>query len=399
MRNNFLNRFQSIIKIKVTGRNVNNYLKKLIKKQIPLIKVLPISYKEVHIILKYEDYLKIAKEQTIYDIDTIGKYGKLKIKDKITKNLYLLIFLVLGIFFLYFLSNIIFNVTIIHSSNEVIKLVQSELDHYGLKKYTFKKNYQELEKIETKILDNNKDSLEWIEIETVGTKYIVRVQERLLNEDTPDEGYQHIVATKNAIITEIDAMQGEKVKEINNYVTKGDIIISGTITLPDNTQKPTSAKGQVFGEVWYTVTVEYPFIYREETATGKTKTVYSLNFLNHKWSLFNFEKFTTYKANSKILLKNNWLPISLTKEKQYELNVIDEFYTEEEAIAKAISKAEEKLKGQNDRIKEIKKVTILEKNSDSSKIKLKLFISVIEEIGEKQSFTEESINNNSDTNN
>ena len=43
MRNNFLNRFQSIIKIKVTGRNVNNYLKKLIKKQIPLIKVLPIS--------------------------------------------------------------------------------------------------------------------------------------------------------------------------------------------------------------------------------------------------------------------------------------------------------------------------------------------------------------------
>ena len=82
MRNNFLNRFQSIIKIKVTGRNVNNYLKKLIKKQIPLIKVLPISYKEVHIILKYEDYLKIAKEKTIYEIDIIGKYGKLKIKER-----------------------------------------------------------------------------------------------------------------------------------------------------------------------------------------------------------------------------------------------------------------------------------------------------------------------------
>ncbi len=394
MRNNFLNRFQSIIKIKVTGRNTNNYLKRLIKKQIPLIKVIPISYKEIHIILKYEDYLKIIKDKTTYEISIIEKYGKLKIKDIIRRNIFLIIFLILGIFLLYFFSNIIFNVSIIHSSNKIVKLVKDELDNYGLKKYTFKKNYQELEDIEAKILENNKENLEWIEIETVGTKYIVRVQERLINKENNDVSYQHIVSTKNAIITEIDAIQGEKIKEINNYVSKGDVIISGTITLPDNTVKPTSAKGQVFGEVWYTVTVEYPFIYREETATGKVKTVYSLNFLNHKFSLFNFKKFTTYKTKSKILLKNNWLPISLTKEKQYELNVIDEFYTEEEAIAKAISKAEEKLKGQNDKIKEIKKVTILEKNTDASKIKLKLFISVIENIGKEEKFSEENLNNN-----
>ena len=66
---------------------------------------------------------------------------------------------------------------------------------------------------------------------------------------------------------------------------------------------------------------------------------------------------------------------------KYYLIIIDEYYTEEEAIDNAIELAKDKLLT-NKTIKEIKDITILEENNYSSKISLKLFISVIENIGE-----------------
>ena len=79
------------------------------------------------------------------------------------------------------------------------------------------------------------------------------------------------------------------------------------------------------------------------------------------------------------ILSHNLLPINLTFDKQYELNVIDEIYSVEEAIDMAIEKAKKKLLI-NSNILNINKITILEKNMYPSKVSLKLFISVQEDI-------------------
>ncbi len=381
MKNSFFNKFNSIIKVKVEGRNINNFIKRIIKDNVKIIKHIPISYKEAILIISYEDYLKLKKYKTIYKLRVISKYGKLKIKESLNKNKYLIIFIIMGIILLYTLSNIVFNIDVIHSSKEIKDLVYKELKENGINKYIFKKNYEEMEKIEDKILEDNKDKIEWIEITENGTSYIVRVEERKIKEDNDDNTSYDIVSTKNAIIYSIEASSGEKVKKVNDYVTKGDIIISGSITKPDGNMIVGTAKGEVYGEVWYVVDVNYPYIYKEEIQTGKVKEVYVINFLGHRISLFDFNKFKTYNVNSKVLLNNNFLPINLVKEKQYELNVIDEYYTEEEAVDKAVELAKEKLMS-NKNIREIKNATILEENTYSSKIGLKLFISVIENIGE-----------------
>lgn len=381
MKNTFFNKFNSIIKIKVEGKNINNFIKRIIKNNINIIKYVPVSYREAILVINYEDYLKIKKFKTIYEITIVSKYGKLKIKEKLKQNRYLIIFLILGIILLYILSNIIFYVEVIHSSNDIKNLVYKELKENGIKKYIFKKNYEEIEAIEEKILENNKNKIEWIEITEVGTKYVVRVEERKIKEDNEDTISYDIISSKNAIIYSIEATSGEKVKKINDYVTKGDVIISGSITKPDGNKIIGTAQGEVYGEVWYVVEIDYPFIYKEETQTGKVKEVYVINFLGNRISLFDFNKFKTYNVNSKVILNNNFLPINLVKEKQYELNVIDEYYTEEEAIDNAIELAKDKLLA-NKEIDKIKNITILEENSYSSKISLKLFVSVIENIGE-----------------
>ena len=105
---------------------------------------------------------------------------------------------------------------------------------------------------------------------------------------------------------------------------------------------------------------------------------------HHFWKYKNFQK------EPKILLYNNILPISLVKEKQYEVNIIDEIYTTEEVINKAITLTESRLMSSNKKIDKIERVSIIKKEEYDSKIRLDLFISVIEEIGEVKILNEES---------
>ena len=81
------------------------------------------------------------------------------------------------------------------------------------------------------------EKIEWLEIDSIGTKYVVKVEERIKNEPIVDNKTQHIVAKKNAMILEIYAESGEiKVKK-NDYVEKGDVLISGFITKDEEIKK------------------------------------------------------------------------------------------------------------------------------------------------------------------
>ena len=51
MKDKIFKIFSSSIKIKVSGRNVNNFIKKLIKNDIYIVKVIPVSYNEVYLIV------------------------------------------------------------------------------------------------------------------------------------------------------------------------------------------------------------------------------------------------------------------------------------------------------------------------------------------------------------
>lgn len=389
MKNTFLNKIESSVRVKITGKNVNNYLKRLIANKIDLIDLKYNSHNEAVVTIKYSDYLKLKTIRSIYDVKITNTYGKLRIRNKLKRSYILLSSIILGIALIIFLSNIIFSIEVIHTNKSVIELVGNELNKNGLKKYTFKKKYKDIKKIEDKILNDNKDKLEWISIEIVGTKYVVRIEERKIKNENNDNIYQDIVASKSGVIKKIIALSGEKKYEIDNFVSKGDTIIKGSITKPNNEVILTHASGLVYAEVWYQISVEYPYQYKEEILTGNKKNIYYLKFINKRLELFNFKKYKNFQKEPKILLYNNILPISLVKEKQYEVNIIDEIYTTEEVINKAITLAESRLMSSNKKIDKIEGVSIIKKEEYDSKIKLDLFISVIEEIGEVKILNEE----------
>lgn len=380
MKNSFLFNLRSSIVLNIKGKNVNRFINKLVKQNIDILNIRYINYKEIEIRVFKSDLEKIEKIKSIYELSEVNSYGLIKIKKILIKNKILLFFMFIGFLFILLLTNVIFDVEVVHNKKEIQELLISELKKYGITEKKFVKSFNEIEKIKKEILEKYKDKLEWIEIERVGTKYIVRVEERKIPNSDVETQNRNIVAKKSAIIKTIIAENGVVVKNVNDYVKAGDVIVSGNIYLNEALKSVVRANGKVYGEVWYKSEVEMPFVYYEENYTSNINKVLTLSFLNKRFELFNFNKFENKEIDEKNIVKHLFLPIKLSLETQREVKKTDKIYTIDEAIEmaknKSISSMESKL---ND-----KEYIISSKNLKveikESKIVLEMFFSVYEDI-------------------
>ncbi len=359
-----------------------NYINWLIKNKINIVNLQIISSHELRIIIAATDYQTLKGYSKTYSVSILKKYGQLRLFSFIKQNSNIIASLIIAIIFLYFISNYIFKIDIIYNDQEVVSLLKKELAKYDIKVYQKKKSYKDINYVKKQILNNNKDWLEWLEIEEKGTKYVIKLVERKKELTPPSYQYQSIIAKKNAIIKSIIAYSGEKVTDINQYVKTNDVIISGILSKPDGSKFYTKANGQVLGEVWYKIEIEYPMYYQEEKLTGNYKTILSLSFMNHELPIFPYKKYKNFNKHSKILIDSYLIPMKLVKEKIYEVVINESIYTPDTASIKAITLAKEKLKKSNPSITDIKDAKILKRQIIGTKIKLVLFISAIEDITE-----------------
>ena len=368
-----MNRYKLCIK----GKNPDYFLNKVIERNINIYDIEK-KYNELYLVVDVLGYKNIKKIRTSYEIKVIEVLGLLKVKEMFSKYFLFLFFFCLGICLNVVLSKMIFEVEVVHSNGYIRELVYNELARVGIEKFKFKVNFKDNEKIVSEILDNNRDYIEWIEIEEVGTKYIVNVEQRKKNEENKKCVNRNIVASKNAMILEIVAEEGEVVKKKLDYVVQGDVIISGVIHNKEKVVAQKCAVGKVYGEVWYKVLVELPTHYHEENITGNSKVRLEFKFLNNKYVFLN--DYNTYTKNSIITLKNELLPIGLSLVKYLETDVVDYLYTLDNCEEVALTMAEERLKNRlaEDDIILTKKV--LKKEIKESKIIVEVFLKVKENI-------------------
>lgn len=388
MKNTFINRFKSSILIKVTGKNIERFIKRLISNKIEILDLKYVKYNEVIIKIYKEDYKKIKEIKTIYDIYIVDSYGLIKLRKMIDINKFMIISLIIGFALLLFLTNTIFKIEIVHTDKDIRDMMIKILEEYNIKVGSFKKNYDYISEVKNKILIEYKDEIEWLEIENIGVKYVVRLELRKIPDEKEVIENRHIVASKDAIIKIVESSSGQIVKNTNDYVRKGDIVISGSITLNETVKENVGAIGKVYGEVWYKTTIEYPLMYKEDKETGNKKTVYVLKFLNNELELFNFNKFKNKKIDSKKIIFSDLLPISLEKQEQKEVDKLEFIYTEEEAVSAAINMATEKIESKlNDKERILSQKTLNIEQKDS-KMVVEMFFTVLEDITDYQTIEE-----------
>ena len=369
----------SKISLNIKGKNINRFIKKLRTKRIEILSLKYKNPNEADIIIYKKDYETVLKIKSIYDVTELDVFGLIKIKRKIKISKHLIILTIIAFAIFLFFTHVIFDVEVIHSNKDIRNLLLNELKAEGIKKLSFKKSYNEISKIKEKILNKYPDKIEWLEIEEIGTKYTVRVEERTIVKEDENNTPRNIVAGKDGVLKKVIAEKGDIVKDMNDYVKKGDMIINGELIFNEKVTGKVRAEGKAYAEVWYVTKTEYPFATYTETETGKTKDVYAIKFLNHTFE-FTLHKFKTKKIEEEDIVKHSLIPIKLVKQKQKETKVTDQILTVEEAINKAKEKAENDIKKNLSKDEYIIRSKYLKSTVKESIVEVEMFFAVYEDI-------------------
>lgn len=183
------------------------------------------------------------------------------------------------------------------------------------------------------------DDLSWMAINLHGTRLEVIVREVIEVPERIDEaGYFHIVSEADGIITRVEPEQGDAVVQDGDVVAKGDVLISGTVTMepPQYSDQPpryyqTHARGRVWARTWRVLTAAIPVEAGVKDYTGAEKSVWSINILGRRFKIFGstsiswpmYDKITTVHQTT--LLDGAVLPLSLNREtfREYQLQRVE----------------------------------------------------------------------------
>lgn len=378
------------VKICITCKNTNLFIKHYLINKIKYDNFKQINHRKITFKISYEDYLSLKEKKGIYKIDVIKYYGLINFVLFVKQNLSFLICFLISIIVLYFISNICFSLEIVHNDSKIRTLVKENLNSYNIKELYFIPDFMKRKNIISKIVETNKDKIEWLEIERIGSKLLVKVTERKINKKEEMVENRHIIAKKSGIIKNIEASSGVILKKKDDYVTKGDIIVSGDIIKDDTVKGQVISRGKVYAETWYNVNVEYPLYYEEIKYLPEVKNNIIIHFFDNDISLKkNYTK--SYLEKKNVLIKDKIFPFSISLEKQRKTKVTKQILTYEAATSKALKIAENKIKSFLDDDEYIISKKTLNFKSNNSKIKVDVFFKVYENITDYKNVDKNSL--------
>lgn len=172
--------------------------------------------------------------------------------------------------------------------------------------------------------------LAWLWVDKKGSKIIIDVRENIETPDvlSPDD-YYNIIASKDAIITEMTVKEGVPVVESGDTVLAGTVLVTGKIPVPvKQLTRYVKAVANIKARVFYEEKGLFSTISTTRHETKRTKTHYTLDFFGNKLRLFHrdqapFEVFDIDEKNYSLF------GITLNKKLYKEIELKKELLTED----------------------------------------------------------------------
>ena len=268
--------------------------------------------------------------------------------------------------------------------NQVIENIEEDLKNSGLEVGKLKS------KINTKDIINkvrlSRDDVAWMGIELKGTNAIVKLVKADEKPEVIDESeYCSIISDKSGIITKINAQSGSANVKVGDTVNVGDVLINGWMEGKYTGIRYVHAKGEIEAKVWYTKNKRIEYNTTERRETGNVENKYSIKFnnfeINLSKKLSKFKIYDTIETENKIkIFSNFYLPISIVKTTNKEVEEVQKIYELEEAKNIGIQDLEQELEQEIEN-----KNSIVNKNintyEDETGVEIYVTYEVIENIG------------------
>ena len=361
----------------VVNENSNKFLNYLIYNKIYYDSLN--KYNEYFVLdVSYDDYLYIRRR---YKCHIVKYYGKKNIVNIYENNKYVLLSLIISFMLLFLLCNTIFDIKINSDDKDIVNIINDSLKDNGIDVYKRKVSFNKLNSIKNKILEDNKDTLEWIEIREKGCIYYIDVTPRVKSNNNVDNASpSDIVAEKDGVIKHIVVHRGSKVIDNGDYVKKGDVLISGNIIKNENVIDKVHSEGVIYAETWKTVNISIPFK-RIDYVYKKTINHYYLDIFGHKFTISGkYDSDNTINKKS-IVLDKPYLFFKLYKEEKKIYDYNEVILNVEEAYNEALNRSANIINKKLSNDEYIISKKVLKKEVKRSKINLEVFFKVYEKIG------------------
>lgn len=295
---------------------------------------------------EFKELCKIAKK-TGCKIKIENKKGLPFFLHKYKKRKIFIILLAILICLIILSSNFVWNVDIRVEDEQNLENISQNIEEAGLKTGKLKSQVNTKEII-NKIRLERKD-VAWMGIELKGTNAIVRLVKADEKPDIFDENeYCSIVSDKAGIITKINAQTGTANVKVGDTVNKGETLINGWMEGKYTGIRYVHAKGEVEAKVWHTKYKRISYDTTEKRETGNTEQQYSIKFNNFKINfhkkLSKFKIYDTIETEKKLkLFSDFYLPISIVRKTNKEIEEIEKTYNLEEAKNIGIQELQQEL--------------------------------------------------------
>ena len=362
----------SYVILKISNQNNNHVIKDFNNNNIP-VTIINKKYK-----VKLSDYYRIKELFPYYEIKIVQYTGLIYFMNLLKTYYLAIIGLIISITIVYLSSFIIVDIDIKTNDKEFLSLVKNALRNENIEPFTIKKSYDQIQKIKKDIKDKYENDIDWIEITNIGMKYIVNVEKRIKNNIVNKPNYCNVYANKKGMIKRIKTFQGVSLVSMNDYVQKGDLLISGEIKNDDEVVNHVCADGIVYAEVWYIVNIKVPLEYIEKIKTNNYRNNIVIEYKDNDYSLFK-DRLSNYQSTKELIWEI--MGLKIYKRKDYEIKKINKKLTYEEAINHAKTISYNKVKMTLDEDERIIKQKVLQKHLIDSTINIDIFIIAEEKIG------------------
>lgn len=385
----FIARLRGYVRIQIRGKGCERLINPMMEKGFSIWDIQAAGEERLELFILIKDFFKLRPllKRTGCRMHVLERYGLPFFMDRLGRRKIFFGGMAAFILGLYVLTSIVWQVTVEGndriSEAEILQAASKQGIHTFQWKFKLKKT-EELSREIQGLLPN----AAWVGVEIRGTHLTIKVVEATIPDRKPPMNPRNLVASKNALVTEILSDKGKPMVKPNTYVRKGDVLISGTIGDEQNSQVVV-ANGKVRGIVWYTSLIEAPLT--------KTFRVFTGEAVNRNYLVFGtkalqvsgygktkFEHFETIPERKTLAWRSFSLPLGWLHEKVREVHIVEEPTSAANAKKAGIEQARAKLLAAAGDSARLAGEKILHEKTENGKIYIEVHFEVEENIAEEQ---------------
>jgi similar to stage IV sporulation protein len=385
MRETWLHALKGIVTVRIRGGGQEAFVNRAVTAGLELRSVRRTSSGETVCEISVSDFFRLRPylKETGCRVHVTARRGLPFWLDKLGRRKIFAAGMALFIVGIYLLSSLVWNIEVTGnrtlSDEQVLKAAENE----GIFPFQWSFRLGDVD-VMSKRIAAKLPGAAWVGVEKRGTKVIIQVVETTVPEPRTLYSPRHLIATQDAVVSDIMAEAGRPVVKKNSKVKRGDILISGTLGEGEHSLS-VAAKGTVRGLVWHEYNIVSPLKRKTKVYTGERKVKWFAVIGGRSLQVGGFggtpfQHYETVERQDQAVWRNWTLPLGRLKQSAMEFRFAVLTVTRKEAKAEGLLQAKADLLSKAGPEASVKAQNLLHEKTENGKVYMKVLFEVEQSI-------------------